>query len=80
MKPHPSLDDTGYILYHQDMTGKEIMKHLKQHGWILDRIKGSHHIFIKGNKTIPVPVHGSKDICSEAAWMLLVSIRCDVLV
>ena len=62
MKPHPSLDDTGYILYHQDMTGKEIMKHLKQHGWILDRIKGSHHIFIKGNKTIPVPVHGSKDI------------------
>ena len=59
---HQSLDDTGYILYHQDMTGKEIMKHLKQHGWILDRIKGSHHIFIKGNKTIPVPVHGSKDI------------------
>ena len=37
---HQSLDDTGYILYHQDMIGKEIMKHLKQHGWVLDRIKG----------------------------------------
>ena len=61
------------------MTGKEIMKRLKQHGWILDRIKGSHHIFIKGSKTIPVPVHGNKDVCSAAAWMLLVSIRSDVL-
>ena len=38
------------------------MKRLKQHGWGLDRIKGSHHIFIKGSKTIPVPVHGNKDI------------------
>ena len=47
-------------MYYKDMTGKELMKHLKQHGWVLDRIKGSHHIFIKGSKTIPV--HGSKDI------------------
>ena len=38
------------------------MKRLKQNGWIFDRIKGSHHIFIKGSKTIPVPVHGNKDI------------------
>ena len=37
---HQLLDNTGYILYHQDMTGKEIMKRLKQHGWALDRIKG----------------------------------------
>ena len=44
------------------MTGREIMKRLKQHGWMLDRIKGSHHIFIKDNKTIPVPVHGNKEI------------------
>ena len=59
---HQLLDNTGYILYYKDMTGKELMKHLKQHGWVLDRIKGFHHIFIKGSKTIPVPVHGSKDI------------------
>ena len=38
------------------------MKRLKQNGWIFDRIKGSHYIFIKGSKTIPVPVHGNKDI------------------
>ena len=59
---HQLLDNTGYMLYYKDMTGKEIMKRLKQHGWVLDRIKGSHHIFIKGSKTIPVPVHGNKDI------------------
>ena len=44
------------------MTGREIMKRLKQHGWALDRIKGSHHIFIKDNKTIPVPAHRNKEI------------------
>lgn len=38
------------------------MNRLKQNGWVLDRINGSHHIFIKDSKTIPVPVHGSKDI------------------
>ena len=30
-----------------------------QHGWILDRINGSHHIFKKpGFRSVPVPVHG----------------------
>jgi predicted RNA binding protein YcfA (HicA-like mRNA interferase family) len=32
-------------------------------GWILDRINGSHHIFIKeGKRAIPIPVHGTKEI------------------
>ncbi|UTC90331.1 type II toxin-antitoxin system HicA family toxin [Treponema denticola] len=44
------------------MTGKEITKILKKNGWTIDRIKGSHHIFIKDDKTIPVPVHGNKDL------------------
>ena len=57
-----SLDNTTYILYYLNMTGKEITKTLKKNGWTIDRIKGSHHIFIKGDKTIPVPVHGSKDL------------------
>jgi len=26
-------------------------------GWHLDRIKGSHHIFVKGALTIALPVH-----------------------
>lgn len=44
------------------MTGKELVRLLEKNGWALDRIKGSHHILFKGNKTISVPVHGSKDL------------------
>ena len=44
------------------MDGKELIKLLKRNGWTLDRISGSHHIMIKGNKTLTVPVHGSKDL------------------
>jgi len=33
------------------MTGKEMVKLLKEHGWEVDRISGSHHIMIKGRKT-----------------------------
>ena len=44
------------------MSGKELLKKLKQAGWTLDRIKGSHHILIKGDSTVVVPVHGNADI------------------
>ncbi|MDY7027307.1 MAG: type II toxin-antitoxin system HicA family toxin [Spirochaetota bacterium] len=45
------------------MTGKDLIKILKEHGWVLDRVSGSHHIMIKeGRRSIPVPVHGKKEI------------------
>jgi predicted RNA binding protein YcfA (HicA-like mRNA interferase family) len=44
------------------MTGQELIRLLEKDGWVLDRIKGSHHIMIKDNKTLSVPVHGSKDL------------------
>jgi predicted RNA binding protein YcfA (HicA-like mRNA interferase family) len=44
------------------MTGKDLIKLLKKHGWELDRISGSHHVLVKGNKTLTVPVHGKKDL------------------
>ena len=44
------------------MTGKEMVKLLKEYGWEVDRISGSHHIMIKGRKTLSVPVHGKKDL------------------
>ncbi len=32
-------------------------------GFRLSRVKGSHHILIKeGKRSIPVPVHGNKDL------------------
>jgi predicted RNA binding protein YcfA (HicA-like mRNA interferase family) len=45
------------------MTGKQLKKLLEEHGWLLDRISGSHHIMIReGNRSIPIPIHGSVDL------------------
>lgn len=41
------------------ISGKQMFKVLNKHGWVLARIKGSHHAFRKlgHTKTIIVPVH-----------------------
>ncbi len=45
------------------MKGKDLVRVLKEHGWVLDRIEGSHHIMIKqGKRPVPIPVHGSRDL------------------
>jgi predicted RNA binding protein YcfA (HicA-like mRNA interferase family) len=44
------------------MSGKECVKFLKKHGWILDRVQGSHYIMLKNETSIPVPVHGNTDL------------------
>ncbi|QNN23691.1 type II toxin-antitoxin system HicA family toxin [Planctomycetales bacterium ZRK34] len=38
-----------------------IRKTLEDHGWRLDRVKGSHHVFTKpGADTVSIPVHNNK--------------------
>ncbi len=44
------------------MTGKEVIVKLKAAGWVLDRIHGSHHVFVRAGKAVPVPVHASRDL------------------
>jgi len=46
------------------ITGKEMCRLLQQNGWILKRIRGSHHIFGKPGefKIITVPVHRSENL------------------
>jgi predicted RNA binding protein YcfA (HicA-like mRNA interferase family) len=46
------------------MSGKELAKLLERNGWVLLRVKGSHHVYIKsGNPSrISVPIHGNKDL------------------
>lgn len=46
------------------VSGKEMCRILRQHGWTLARVKGSHHAFEKKDdpKTIIVPVHANKDL------------------
>lgn len=43
------------------MKDKDLLKLLKQNGWTVQRIHGSHHILQKGDKIETVPVHG-KDV------------------
>lgn len=43
------------------MKDKELLKLLKKDGWIIVRIKGSHHILQKDGKTTVIPIHG-KDV------------------
>lgn len=45
----------------QYLNSKNLIKALKSNGWKLDRINGSHHIFIRGDKTIVVP-HPKKEL------------------
>ncbi len=44
------------------MTGRGLVKQLRKNGWVVERIKGSHHIMCKGQKTISIPVHGKKEL------------------
>lgn len=44
------------------MNGNDILRRLKDEGWRQIRIRGSHHLMEKDGKTIPIPVHGSKEI------------------
>ncbi|HIE8756129.1 TPA: type II toxin-antitoxin system HicA family toxin [Klebsiella variicola subsp. variicola] len=45
------------------MSSSEVMKLLKENGWVLDRVRGSHHIFVKDgvDHHITVP-HPRKDV------------------
>ena len=48
----------------KNITGKKLCKILEENGWILARISGSHHVYIKDGEEarIVVPVHGNKEI------------------
>lgn len=47
----------------KNMTANKLIKIFRQNGWILDRISGSHHIMIKeGFRSIPIPVHGKREL------------------
>ena len=44
------------------VTGRDLVRLLRQHGWTLEHIRGSHHILRKGGKTLSVPVHAGTDL------------------
>ncbi|WP_204105241.1 MULTISPECIES: type II toxin-antitoxin system HicA family toxin [Spirulina sp. CCY15215] len=48
----------------KSISGKKLCKILEKSGWILTRIKGSHHIYTREDIStiIVIPVHGNKDL------------------
>lgn len=44
------------------MSGKALVKRLEKAGWKLDRVHGSHHIMVKGDQTLSIPVHSNRDL------------------
>jgi predicted RNA binding protein YcfA (HicA-like mRNA interferase family) len=59
------------MLYFIIVTGHELIMRLKEKGWELYRINGSHHIMVKGNETLSVPVHKKKDLSKGLLTKLL---------
>lgn len=44
------------------MKSSELHRLITENDWILIRVSGSHYIYQKGDKTYPVPYHGSKEV------------------
>lgn len=46
------------------ISGKEFARLLEKKGWVLKRVKGSHHVYMQeGNPArISVPIHGNKPL------------------
>lgn len=56
------MTNTPYKVYTKNMSGKDFVKKLIKSGWVLDRVKGSHHIMRKDGVCVSVPVHGNEDL------------------
>jgi predicted RNA binding protein YcfA (HicA-like mRNA interferase family) len=46
------------------VSGKQFARLLEKKGWVLQRVKGSHHVYVKeGNPArISVPIHANKPL------------------
>jgi len=48
----------------KSISGKQLCKVIERNGWILQRVKGSHHIYAKAGveQILSVPVHRNQDL------------------
>jgi len=54
------------------MKPRELIKFLESKGYVFARAKGgSHHIYSNDVKSIPIPIHGSKDFGENFIRMVL---------
>ena len=57
----------------KNISGKELCKLLEKHGWQLQRIKGSHHIYTHADKEeiLTIPIHGNRALKTGTLNQLL---------
>ena len=48
----------------KQLSGKDLAKVLQRHGWVLLRVRGSHHVYGKPGEIVrlSVPIHGNKPL------------------
>ncbi len=48
----------------KSISGKKLCKIVEEFGWILTRVKGSHHIYTKEDTSaiVVIPVHSNRDL------------------
>jgi predicted RNA binding protein YcfA (HicA-like mRNA interferase family) len=46
------------------ISGRRIARIMEHRGWTLDRINGSHHVYVHPEfpRSVPVPIHGNRDL------------------
>ena len=47
-----------------DLSPQSLIKILKERGYELDRVRGSHHLYVNKQRkhSVSVPIHGNKDL------------------
>ena len=48
----------------KSVSGKDFCRILEKKGWLLKKVHGSHHVYMKAGRKerISVPVHGNRDL------------------
>ncbi len=48
----------------KSISGKDFAKLLEKKGWVLSRVNGSHHVYIKEGHParISIPIHSNQDL------------------
>lgn len=48
----------------KQVSGKDLCRAIQRKGWVLVRIKGSHHVFMKEGRheRIVIPIHGNRPL------------------
>jgi len=48
----------------KQISGKELARIVEQHGWVLKRINGSHHIYSRKGSIVrlSIPIHGNQPL------------------